>query len=43
MNALKRANDSVKLGDSSHNIELNVEEIIFYKIEKRTPNRFDFL
>lgn len=42
MNALKRAHDSVKLGDFSNNIELNVEEIIFYKIEKNCQS-FKFL
>ena len=34
MNALERAHDSVILEDSRHDVERDVEEIIFYKIEK---------
>jgi hypothetical protein len=34
MNALKRVHDSVTLGDSPHDVERDVEEIVFYQIEK---------
>jgi hypothetical protein len=35
MNTLKRAHDSVTLGDSPHDVERNVKEIVFYKIENK--------